>query len=99
MILGKHRLKNWNRECVVGTTKLSNGIEVLGKLNERYIGSKRIIEATRYGDKIQAESAISNYCRSLKFRKQVVEKYNFRFNIINFTDQYWYIRVSERGIV
>ena len=99
MILGKHRLKNWNRECVVGTTKLSNGIEVLGKLNERYIGSKRIIEATQYGDKIQAESAISNYCRSWKFRKKVVEKYNFRFNIINFTDQYWYIRVSKRGLL
>ena len=79
MILGKHRLKNWNRECVVGTTKLSNGVEVLGKLNERYIGSKRIIEATRYGDKIQAESAISNYCRSWKFRIKDVEKYNFRF--------------------
>ena len=99
MILGKHRLKNWNRECVVGTTKLSDGVEVLGKLNERYIGRKRIIEATRYGDKIQAESAISNYCRSWKFRKKVVEKYNFRFNIINFTDQYWYIRVSKRGIL
>ena len=99
MILGKHKLKNWTHSRLVGTTKLSNGVEVLGKLNERYIGSKRIIEATRYGDKIQAKSAITNYCRSLKFRKQVVEKYNFRFNIINFTDQYWYIRVSERGIV
>ena len=93
MIFGKH--KKW----VVGTTKLIDGIEVLGKLNERFIGSKRIIEATRYGDKIQAESAISNYCRSWKFRKKVVEKYNFRFNIINFTDQYWYIRVSKRGIL
>ena len=99
MILGKHRLKNWNRECVVGTTKLSDGVEVLGKLNERYIGSKRIIEATRYGDRIQAESAITNYCSSERFRKMVVEKYNFRFNIINFTDQYWYIRVSKRGLL
>jgi len=88
MIFGKH--KKW----VVGTTKLIDGIEVLGKITRR-----RKIEATRYGDRIQAESAITNYCRSLKFRKQVVEKYNFRFNIINFTDQYWYIRVSERGIV
>ena len=97
MILGKHRLKNWNRECVVGTTKLSDGVEVLGKLNERYIGSKRIIEATRYGDKIQAKSAITNYCRSSKFIETVVKKYNFRFNIINLTDQFWYIRVMSRG--
>ena len=96
MIFGKHKKR------IVGTTKLVDGdrtFEVLGKLNERYFGNNRKIEATRYGDRIQAESAISNYCRSWKFRKKVVEKYNFRFNIINFTDQYWYIRVSKRGIL
>ena len=62
MILGKYKLKNWTHAKTVGTTKLSDGVEVLGKLNERYIGSKRVIEATQYGDKIQALSAISNYC-------------------------------------
>ena len=52
MIFGKFR-KN-----VVGTTKL-DGVEVLGKLSRR-----RKIEATRYGTKIEALSAISNYCHS-----------------------------------
>ncbi len=99
MILGKYKLKNWTHAKTVGTTKLSDDVEVLGKLNERYIGSKRVIEASRYGDRIQAKNAITNYCRSLGFRKRVVEKYNFKFNLINHTDQYWYIRVSERGIV
>ena len=95
MILGEHKLKNWTHSCLVGTTKLSNGVEVLGKLNKRYIGSKRVIEATRYGDKIQALSAISNYCFSPKFRKLVVEKYNFKFNLIHpsINDKYWYISV------
>ena len=88
MIFGKH--KKW----VVGTTKLIDGIEVLGRIDRR----GRVV-ASRYGDKIQAKNAITNYCRSLGFRKRVVEKYNFRFNIINFTDQYWYIRVSKRGLL
>ena len=88
MIFGKH--KKW----VVGTTKLFDGIEVLGRIDRR----GRVV-ASRYGDKIQAKNAITNYCRSLGFRKRVVEKYNFKFNLINTTDQYWYIRVSERGIV
>ena len=88
MIFGKH--KKW----VVGTTKLIDGIEVLGRIDRR----GRVV-ASRYGDKIQAKNAITNYCRSLGFRKRVVEKYNFKFNLINTTDQYWYIRVSERGIV
>jgi hypothetical protein len=88
MIFGKH--KKW----VVGTTKLIDGIEVLGRIDRR----GRVV-ASRYGDKIQAKNAITNYCRSLRFRKKVVEKYNFKFNLINITDQYWYIRVSERGIV
>ena len=88
MIFGKH--KKW----VVGTTKLIDGIEVLGRIDRR----GRVV-ASRYGDKIQAKNAITNYCRSLGFRKRVVEKYNFKFNLINHTDQYWYIRVSERGIV
>jgi hypothetical protein len=87
MIFGKH--KKW----VVGTTKLIDGIEVLGRIDRR----GRVV-ASRYGDKIQAKNAITNYCRSLRFRKKVVEKYNFKFNLINITDQYWYIRVSERGI-
>jgi len=26
-----------------------------------------------------------------------VKKYKFRFNIINLTDQFWYIRVMSRG--
>ena len=86
MIFGKH--KKW----VVGTTKLIDGIEVLGRIDRR----GRVV-ASRYGDKIQAKNAITNYCRSLGFRKKVVEKYNFKFNLINPTDQYWYIRVSERG--
>jgi len=88
MTFGKH--KKW----VVGTTKLIDGTEVLGRIDRR----GRVV-ASRYGDKIQAKNAITNYCRSLRFRKKVVEKYNFKFNLINITDQYWYIRVSERGIV
>ena len=98
MILGKHKLKNWTHSRLVGTTKLSNGVEVLGKLNERYIGDKRVIEATQYGDKIQALSAINNYCRSEKFRKLVVEKYNFKFDLIHpsINDKYWYISVNGK---
>ena len=69
MIFGKH--KKW----VVGTTKLIDGIEVLGRIDRR----GRVV-ASRYGDKIQAKNAITNYCRSLRFRKKVVEKYNFKFN-------------------
>ena len=96
MILGKYKLKNWTHAKTVGTTKLSDGVEVLGKLNERYIGSKRVIEATQYGDKIQALSAISNYCHSQKFRKMVVERWNLIFNLIHPTinDKYFYIRVT-----
>ena len=98
MILGKYKLKNWTHAKTVGTTKLSDGVEVLGKLNERYIGSKRVIEATQYGDKIQALSAISNYCFSSKFRKTVVEKYNFKFDLIHpsINDKYWYICVNGK---
>jgi len=88
MIFGKH--KKW----VVGTTKLIDGTEVLGRIDRR----GRVV-ASRYSDKIQAKNSITNYCRSLKFRKKVMEKYNFKFNLINTTDKYWYIRVSERGIV
>ena len=94
MIFGKHKKR------IVGTTKLVDGdrsFEVLGKLNERYFGNNRKIEATRYGDRTQAENAITNYCRSSKFIEKVVKKYNFRFNIINLTDQFWYIRVMSRG--
>jgi hypothetical protein len=96
MILGNYKLKNWTQAKTVGTTRLSDGAEVLGKFNRL-----RKIEATRYGDKIQALSAISNYCFSSKFRKMVVEKYNFKFDLIHPTinDKYWYISVSERGEV
>ena len=73
MIFGKH--KKW----VVGTTKLIDGIEVLGRIDRR----GRVV-ASRYGDKIQAKNAITNYCRSLRFRKKVVEKYNFKFSLITF---------------
>ena len=91
MILGDYKLKNWTQAKTVGTTRLSDGAEVLGKFNRL-----RKIEATRYGDKIQALSAISNYCFSSKFRKMVVEKYNFKFNLIHpsINDKYWYISVE-----
>jgi len=84
MIFGKFR-KN-----VIGTTKL-NGAEVLGKLSRR-----RIIEATRYGTKIEALSAISNYCHSWKFQKMVVERWNLMFNLIHpsIDDKHFYIRVN-----
>ena len=92
MIFGKVKLKNWKNECIVGTTKL-DGVEVLGKLSRR-----RKIEATRYDTKIQALSAISNYCHSWKFQKMVVEKYNFKFDIIHpsINDKHWYISVNEK---
>ena len=95
MIFGRHK------KGIVGTTKLVDGdrtFEVLGKLNERYIGDKRVIEATQYGDKIQALSAINNYCHSEKFRKLVVEKYNFKFDLIHpsINDKYWYISVNGK---
>ena len=95
MIFGKHKKR------IVGTTKLVDGdrtFEVLGKLNERYFGNNRKIEATQYGDKIQALSAINNYCRSEKFRKLVVEKYNFKFDLIHpsINDKYWYICVNGK---
>ena len=84
MIFGKFR-KN-----VIGTTKL-NGVEVLGKLSRR-----RIIEATRYGTKIEALSAISNYCHSWKFQKMVMERWNLMFNLIHpsIDDKHFYIRVN-----
>ena len=90
MIFGKVKLKNWKPGCIVGTTKL-DGVEVLGKLSRR-----RKIEATRYGTKIEALSAISNYCHSWKFQKMVVEKYNFKFDIIHpsINDKHWYISVT-----
>ena len=85
MIFGKFR-KN-----VIGTTKL-DGVEVLGKLSRR-----RIIEATRYGTKIEALSAISNYCHSWKFQKMVVERWNLMFNLIHpsINDKHFYIRVNK----
>ena len=84
MIFGKFR-KN-----VVGTTKL-DGVEILGKLSRR-----RKIEATRYGTKIEALSAISNYCHSWKFQKMVIERWNLVFNLIHPTinDKYFYIGVN-----
>jgi hypothetical protein len=84
MIFGKFR-KN-----VVGTTKL-DGVEVLGKLSRR-----RIIEATRHNTKIEALSAISNYCHSWKFQKMVIERWNLVFNLIHPTinDKYFYIGVN-----
>ena len=90
MILGDYKLKNWKESKTVGTTKL-DGVEVLGKLSRR-----RKIEATRYDTKIQALSAISNYCHSQKFRKMVVERWNLIFNLIHPTinDKYFYIRVT-----
>ena len=93
MILGDYKLKNWKEAKTVGTTKL-NGVEVLGKFNRLCR-----IEATRYDDKIQALSAISNYCHSWKFQKMVVEKYNFKFDLIHpsINDKYWYISVSEKN--
>ena len=93
MILGDYKLKNWKEAKTVGTTKLSDGIEVLGKFNRL-----RRIEATRYDDKIQALSAISNYCHSWKFQKTVVEKYNFKFDLIHpsINDKHWYISVNEK---
>ena len=93
MILGNYKLKNWTQAKTVGTTRLSDGAEVLGKFNRL-----RKIEATRYGDKIQALSAISNYCFSSKFRKMVVEKYNFKFDLIHpsINDKHWYISVNEK---
>jgi len=81
MIFGKYKykLKNWPYSKTVGTTKLGNGVEVLGKLNERYMqGRKRVIEAIQYGDKFQALRAISNYCFSSRFSKSVVEKYKMK---------------------
>ena len=92
MILGDYKLKNWKEAKTVGTTKL-NGVEVLGKFNRL-----RRIEATRYDDKIQALSAISNYCHSWKFQKMVVEKYNFKFDLIHpsINDKHWYISVDEK---
>ena len=86
MIFGKFRKK------IIGTTKC-NGVEVLGTLSRR-----RVIEATRYGTKIEALSAISNYCHSWKFQKMVVEKYNFKFDIIHpsINDKHWYISVDEK---
>ena len=85
MIFGKFR-KN-----IIGTTKL-DGVEVLGKLSRR-----RIIEATRYGTKIEALSAISNYCHSWKFQKMVVERWNLMFNLIHpsINDKHFYIRVNK----
>ena len=90
MILGDYKLKNWKESKTVGTTKL-DGVEVLGKLSR-----KRKIEATRYDTKIQALSAISNYCHSQKFRKMVVERWNLIFNLIHpsINDKYFYIRVT-----
>tara|TARA_Y100000389_G_scaffold38286_1_gene32651 strand:+ start:41 stop:301 length:261 start_codon:yes stop_codon:yes gene_type:complete len=84
MIFGKFR-KN-----VVGTTKL-DGVEILGKLSRR-----RKIEATRYDTKIEALSAISNYCHSWKFQKMVIERWNLVLNLIHPTinDKYFYIRVN-----
>ena len=92
MILGDYKLKNWKESKIVGTTKL-DGVEVLGKLSRR-----RKIEATRYDTKIQALSAISNYCHSWKFQKMVVEKYNFKFDLIHpsINDKHWYISVNEK---
>ena len=90
MILGDYKLKNWTHAKTVGTTKV-DGVEVLGKFNRL-----RRIEATRYNDKIQALSAISNYCHSQKFRKMVVERWNLIFNLIHPTinDKYFYISVT-----
>ena len=91
MIFGKVKLKNWKNECIVGTTKL-DGVEVLGKLSRR-----RKIEATRYDTKIEALSAISNYCHSWKFQKMVIERWNLVLNLIHPTinDKYFYIGVNE----
>jgi len=90
MIFGKVKLKNWKNECIVGTTKL-DGVEVLGKLSRR-----RKIEATRYDTKIEALSAISNYCHSWKFQKMVVERWNLVLNLIHPTinNKYFYIKVN-----
>ena len=84
MIFGKFR-KN-----VVGTTKL-DGVEVLGKLSRR-----RKIEATRHNTKIEALSAISNYCHSWKFQKMVIERWNLVLNLIHPTinNKYFYIKVN-----
>ena len=84
MIFGKFRKK------IIGTTKC-NGVEVLGTLSRR-----RVIEATRYGTKIEALSAISNYCHSWKFQKMVMERWNLMFNLIHpsIDDKHFYIRVN-----
>ena len=84
MIFGKYK-KN-----VIGTTKL-DGVEVLGKLSRR-----RKIEATRHNTKIEALSAISNYCHSWKFQKMVMERWNLVLNLIHPTinNKYFYISVN-----
>ena len=94
MIFGSMKIKNWKTSKVIGTTK-HNGVQILGKLNNKF--SSRI-EATKYDTKIQALSAISNYCHSRKFREMIVERWGLVLDIVHSTmdDKYFYISVSEK---
>jgi len=91
MILGDYKLKNWKEIKTVGTTKL-DGVEVLGKFNRL-----RNIVATRHSSKIEALSAISNYCHSRRFFHNCVKKWNLVFDVIRPVDnRFWYISVNEK---
>lgn len=92
MIFGSIKMKNWKTSKVIGTTEL-DGVEILGKLNNKFASR---VEATRYDTKIQALSAISNYCHSRKFRKMVVERWEVVLGIVHSTvnDKYFYISVG-----
>ncbi len=93
MIFGKYKTKNGRKSKLIGTTH-RNGVEILGKLNNKFASR---VEATRYDTKIQALRAISNYCHSRKFRELVMERWNLVLDIVYSTtnDKYFYISVKK----